>query len=323
MAKTKFYLGYETNNNLTSLSILDNNMELVGSELTDVINYTTLFENESELRNAIINGPMPVNIPEDAKIVYLAATNNPSMPFKKVLDSDHICYSSSTSLLEPDSQENYLIENRFDENLVTNLYAVIIRCLVDINYIKKFYPKDAIDNNETLVKTFRNNKDKIYNSNNYIFSFVEDIYLQCLEANRRGIDNYLNDSDRLDLEYLIKRLYDTVTIKKDKKGNIKYNPNNGKKERYSRIIGYLGILISDDMLKKYQRYTEDDYEEYAKFVEEELAKEAQEKDNNYKTDVYNDLSDSEEHDEEFLTSDDFEAYGEDPESNGYKLRGNA
>ena len=41
-----------------------------------------------------------------------------------------------------------------------------------------------------------------------------------------------------------------------------------------------------------------------------------------KSDLYNYRYDGREHDEEFLTNDDFEEKGLDPESNGYKIRRN-
>ena len=87
-------------------------------------------------------------------------------------------------------------------------------------------------------------------------------------------------------------------------------------------MGYLALLISKDMMDKFNQYTQEDYEEYIQQVYEELAKEAKERELARSNDVYMDLGDSENHDEEFLTSEDFEALGQDAESDGYKFRGN-
>ena len=114
MAKLKFYLGYEDNGVLTPLSILDDNFQLIDTDLTDVINYTTMFNNEDDLKEAIINGPMQTKIPENAKMVYLVATNHPKYPYTKVMGLDYICYSASKSLLEPEIQVQYLQDNKYD-----------------------------------------------------------------------------------------------------------------------------------------------------------------------------------------------------------------
>ena len=325
MAKTKFYLGYEFNNQLTSLSILDNNFQLIDTDLTDVIDYTTLYNNEDELKAAMKNGPMQIDIPEGAKIVYLAATNNPNYPYKKVLGLDHICYASSAGLLEPDTQAQYFVDNRFDTKLIANLYLVVLKCMISINQLKSLYTEEDRKNNsaEKMISVFERNRKVITNANNYILSFMDEIYLQCLEANRRGPENYETDTDRLDLVYLIRRLYESLTTKKDKNGNIKHNQNNGKIERSSRIVGYLALLISKNMMDKYNEYTKEEYEEYVRQVYEELAQEAKEREMYKSNDVYMDLNDSDNHDEEFLTSEDFEALGQDAESDGYRFRGNA
>ena len=206
MAKTKFYLGYEFNNQLTSLSILDNNFQLIDTDLTDVIDYTTLYKNEDELKDALKNGPMQIDIPEGAKMVYLAATNHPNYPFKKVLGLDHICYSSSVGLLEPDTQSQYFVDNRFDTKLIANLYLIVLKVMTSIGQIKSFYTaEDKLnDSAEKMISVFEKNKKQITNGNNYILSFMDEIYLQCLEANRRGTENYEADTDRLDLVYLIR-----------------------------------------------------------------------------------------------------------------------
>jgi len=329
MAKARFSLGYEYNNKLTSLSIFDRGDHLIGSELTDVINFTTSFNNEEQLREYLKNGPSKNNIPEDAKLVYLREPDNLKYEPTKVLDIDHICYATSNGLLEPDAQLKYLIDNRYDIDFIEKLYISIMYCLINVKNIKRFYTTDDYDNDSRsrLISVFKNNKKNIPNGNNFLFLFMDEIYSETYEANKRGIENYEYELDKKDLKYLIKRLYDNITVIKDKKGNFKHNQNNGKIERYSRILGYFAILISKDMNDKFDEYLKSYEEQYDEIDEnklyELLMEEEKKKHEEYeKNDLYNyrDEYDPDEHDEEFLTTEDFESKGMDPESNGYKIR---
>ena len=106
--RLKYYIGYEKDGELTPLSILDDNYQLIGDTLPEVINYTSSFNNVVELKNAILNGPVENNIPENCNFVYLEETVNSSKPYRKVLDSDYICYSDDKTYSNPESQRVYL-----------------------------------------------------------------------------------------------------------------------------------------------------------------------------------------------------------------------
>ena len=327
MAKTRFSLGYEYKNSLTSLSVFvsgdTSGDELVGSDLTDVIKFTTSFNNEKQLRDYLKRSKGNTNIPDDANLVYLKET---PYGYYKVLDLDHICYADSTSLLEPDAQVSFFIDNKYDVNLIEELYIMLIKTYSNPKQVRDLYTEDdkLQDTNSKFISVFQNNKSKIDHANSFIFLFMDEVYSESCEANRRGIDNYEYDLDRKNLDYLIKRLYDSITIIKDKKGNFKYNQNNGKIERYSRLLGYFAIFISKYMKDIYNEYSEAFEREYQEEAYREYMKELEdnEKDNPNNTDVYNfrDITSEDEHDEEYLTVEDFEAKGLDPESNGYKKR---
>ena len=303
--RAKFYLGYELNGVYTPLNILDKNLKLVDDTLTAVIDYTTSFDNEVVLKDAIENGPMNINIPAGARLVYLQATNNPNYPYRKVLGLDHICYSLSKTLLDPTVQKNYFINNKYDENLYTQLYITVLKSKISMSDLYSFLDFEDRRRKEpkTIITTFKDHREGITNGSNYILSFMDSVYNEVIHANAMGTGNYELDHDRLDLDYIIERLYDNLTIKKDKQNNRRHDPDTGAYLRDDRILGYLTILISKDMEDKYRRYLRDieDQEE-----EKEESTEAK--------DVYRDY---EGHDEEFLTTDDFERLGEDPETNGY------
>ncbi len=323
MAKTRFSLGYEYNNKLTPLSVFVSGDELVGSELTDVIKFTSSFNNENQLRDYLKKSKGTGNIPENANLVYLKEPKNPAYGPSKVLGLDHICYSSSTSLLEPDVQLEYFLDNRYDIDLIEKLYVVLISSLSNVTQVESFYTNEELanDSNAKFISIFKKNKSRVINGNNYLFLFMDEVYSESVAANERGIENYENDYDRKDLKYLIKRLYDSITIIKDKKGHFKYNQNNGKIERYSRILGYFAILISKDMKDKFDEYSEAykremEEEAYEEFLQEMMKLQDTQPD---KSDLVNYRYDNP-NDEEFLTSEDFDSKGLDPEENGYNYR---
>ena len=305
--RTKFYLGYELNGAYTPLTILDNNLKLVDDSLTAVIDYTTSFDNEGLLRNAIINGPMNINIPLGARLIYLSSTNNPNYPYRKVLGLDHICYSLSKTLLDPSVQRNYFIDNKYDDNLYTQLYLTVLKSKIPMSEIYSILDDEErrIKDPTVIINAFKKHRNEITGGNNYILSFMDSVYNEILHANEIGKNNYEYDPDRLDLEYIIGRLYDNLTIKKDKQNNNRHDPDTGAILRDDKIIGYLTILISKDMEDKYKRYLRDIEDQ----KEEEETIEV--------GDVYRDYDG---HDEEFLTTEDFEKYGEDPETHGYTVR---
>lgn len=305
--RAKFYLGYELNGAYTPLTILDNNLKLVDDSLTAVIDYTTSFDNEGLLRNAIINGPMNVDIPLGAKLIYLSSTNNPNYPYRKVLGLDHICYSLSKTLLDPSVQRNYFIDNKYDDNLYTQLYLTVLKSKIPMSEIYSILDDEErrIKDPKVIINAFKKHRNEITGGNNYILSFMDSVYNEILHAKEIGTTNYEYDPDRLDLEYIIRRLYDNLTIKKDKQNNNRHDPDTGAYLRDDKIIGYLTILISKDMEDKYKRYLR------------EIEDQNEEEETVELRDVYRDYDG---HDEEFLTTEDFEKYGEDPETNGYITR---
>ena len=268
-----------------------------------------VFDNESQLRNSITKGAMNVNIPANAKFVYLQETNNPYYPYRKVLGTDHICYSISKSLQSPEVQRNYFIINKYDTELIEKLYRVILLSKISMSDLRKFYTKEDLqdDTPRKMINIFNDHKDEIGNGNNYIISFMNGVYNEVRHANLVGTGNYELDHDTYNLEYLIERLYDNLTILKDKDKNTRHDPNTGQFLRDDKIMGYLTILISEDMEEKFLKYRD-----YVEAQEAEVEEEQHES-----NDVYRDV---EGHDEEFLTTEDFEKYDEDPETVGYKPR---
>ena len=74
--RLKYYVGYELDGKLTPLSILDDSLQLIGTTLTEVINFTSSFNNEIDLKEAITNGPIENKIPDGSRLVYIVETNN-------------------------------------------------------------------------------------------------------------------------------------------------------------------------------------------------------------------------------------------------------
>ena len=309
--RTKFYLGYELNGQYTPLTFLDNKLELIDDKLTAVIDYTTSFDNEAQLRESITKGAMNVDIPANAKFVYLQATNNPHFPYRKVLGTDHICYSISKSLQSPQVQRDYFTSNKYDEELFEKLYKTILLSKISMSDLRKFYTKEDLQNDtpSRMINIFNKHKNEIGNGNNYIISFVDGVYNEVRHANNVGINNYEYDHDTYNLDYLIERLYDNLTILKDKDKNSRHDPNTGQFLRDDLIMGYLTILISEDMEEKFLKYRD--------YIEAQTL-EYEEKEQHTLDDVV--YTEAEGHDEEFLTTEDFAKYDEDPESVGYKTR---
>lgn len=303
--KTKFYLGYESNGVFKPLSILDNNLRLIGDSLTDLIEYTTLFDNEMQLRTAIKNGPTNCDIPYSSRIVYLAETNNPNYPYRIPLGLDHICYSLSKSLLDPNIQKQYFRDNKFDIDLFSQLYMASIFSKSSIGELSNFYTEEDKKNfsPRIVIERFKEHRNEIANGNNYIFTLMDGVYNEVIHATEVGEEKYEYDLDRLDLDYLINRLYDNLTIKKDKKNNFKHDPDTGMYLRDEKIVGYITIMISKNM--------EDKYKKYAEYMEEKAMNEPAVDIIQETNDVYRDV---EGHDEEFLTKEDFERFKGDEES---------
>lgn len=307
--RTKFFLGYELNGKLVPLNFLDNNLELIEDKLSSIINYTTSFDNELQLRNAITQGPMKVDIPNGAKLVYLASTNNPEYPYRKVLDTNHICYAMDQSLRDAVSQSSYFKDNRYDIFLFQKLYKIALMNNISMSELRSFCPDDQRKNLDLnlMIRVFNENRDKIGNGNNTIFNLLNELLSEITYANQIGIINYEYDPDRIDLDYKIDVLYDMLTLLKDKNKQPKHDPNTGMLLRDDKMMGYLTILISQDMMAKYIEYS-NELQAYAlEHTEEE----------HESNDVYRDV---EGHDEEFLTTEDFNNISEDPESVGYMQR---
>lgn len=260
--RLKYYIGYEKDGELTPLSILDDNYQLIGDTLPEVINYTSSFNNVIELKNAILNGPVENNIPENCNFVYLEETVNSSKPYRKVLDSDYICYSDDKTYSNPESQRVYLFNYKFDLDLIEKIYALVIRTNIDVDQLKGFYTyEEALsDSDARLIEVFRRVKKFLKNGDCFLLNNIDQIYNEVLYANKIGIDNYLNDNDRIDIDHILDRFYKFFTIKKDKQKNFRYDPNSGSYLRDPRIMGYLNILLAKDSKDRYSKYVQELYE---------------------------------------------------------------
>lgn len=260
--RLKYYIGYEKDGELTPLSILDDNYQLIGDTLPEVINYTSSFNNVVELKNAILNGPVENNIPENCNFVYLEETVNSSKPYRKVLDSDYICYSDDKTYSNPESQRVYLFNYKFDLDLIEKIYALVIRTNIDVDQLKGFYTyEEALsDSDARLIEVFRRVKKFLKNGDCFLLNNIDQIYNEVLYANKIGIDNYLNDNDRIDIDHILDRFYKFFTIKKDKQKNFRYDPNSGSYLRDPRIMGYLNILLAKDSKDRYSKYVQELYE---------------------------------------------------------------
>ena len=260
--RLKYYIGYEKDGELTPLSILDDNYQLIGDTLPEVINYTSSFNNVIELKNAILNGPVENNIPENCNFVYLEETVNYSKPYRKVLDSDYICYSDDKTYSNPESQRVYLFNYKFDLDLIKKIYALVIRTNIDVDQLKGFYTyEEALsDSDARLIEVFRRVKKFLKNGDCFLLNNIDQIYNEVLYANKIGIDNYLNDNDRIDIDHILDRFYKFFTIKKDKQKNFRYDPNSGSYLRDPRIMGYLNILLAKDSKDRYSKYVQELYE---------------------------------------------------------------
>ena len=317
--RLKYYVGYELDGKLTPLSILDDSLQLIGTTLTEVINFTSSFNNEIDLKEAITNGPIDNKIPDGSRLVYIVETNNPARPYKKVLDSNYICYSGDKNYLNPESQKEYIFEYKYDLDFIEKLYAIVIRTNINFDHLKCFCTREESDNMtpSTIISVFRRSKKFLNNSDSFLLNFMDQIYNEVVQANNMGIENYELDHDRLDLDHLIDRFYASYTIKKDKQRNFKYDPNSGKLLRDPRIMGYLTMTIGKDTKDRYEKYVQQLEKEY----EDELAAELADMTrvpNNFTRDLY--YTGTGGHDEEFLTAADFEDKNLDPESNGYAFR---
>lgn len=260
--RLKYYIGYEKDGELTPLSILDDNYQLIGDTLPEVINYTSSFNNVVELKNAILNGPVENNIPENCNFVYLEETVNSSKPYRKVLDSDYICYSDDKTYSNPESQRVYLFNYKFDLDLIEKIYALVIRTNIDVDQLKGFYTYEEAftDGDARLIEVFRRVKKFLKNGDCFLLNNIDQIYNEVLYANKIGIDNYLNDNDRIDIDHILDRFYKFFTIKKDKQKNFRYDPNSGSYLRDPRIMGYLNILLAKDSKDRYSKYVQELYE---------------------------------------------------------------
>lgn len=260
--RLKYYIGYEKDGELTPLSILDDNYQLIGDTLPEVINYTSSFNNVVELKNAILNGPVENNIPENCNFVYLEETVNSSKPYRKVLDSDYICYSDDKTYSNPESQRVYLFNYKFDLDLIEKIYALVIRTNIDVDQLKGFYTyEEALSYSDArLIEVFRRVKKFLKNGDCFLLNNIDQIYNEVLYANKIGIDNYLNDNDRIDIDHILDRFYKFFTIKKDKQKNFRYDPNSGSYLRDPRIMGYLNILLAKDSKDRYSKYVQELYE---------------------------------------------------------------
>lgn len=260
--RLKYYIGYEKDGELTPLSILDDNYQLIGDTLPEVINYTSSFNNVVELTNAILNGPVENSIPENCNFVYLEETVNSSKPYRKVLDSDYICYSDDKTYSNPESQRVYLFNYKFDLDLIEKIYALVIRTNIDVDQLKSFYTYEEalVDSDERLIEVFRRVKKILKNGDCFLLNNIDQIYNEILYANKIGIDNYLNDNDRIDIDHILDRFYKFFTIKKDKQKNFRYDPNSGSYLRDPRIMGYLNILLAKDSKDRYSKYVQELYE---------------------------------------------------------------
>ena len=317
--RLKFYVGYELDGKLTPLSILKSDLSLIEDTLTEVIKYTSSFNNESQLREAINNGPIANNIPKDAKLVYLVETDSEKKTYKKVLDLDYICYSEDKNYLDPEPQVEYIFDYKYDIDFIEKLYALVIRCSVNMEYLNSLYaPTEKNDtSNRKLIEVFKRNRKILHNGDSFLLSCMDQVYSEVIYANSLGIDNYLLDNDRKDIDHILERFYASFTIKKDKQRNYRYDPNSGRFLRDPRIMGYLAITIAKDTKDRYEKYLrqiEDEYQD--RIFEEEY--EPDHSSDKYTGDLY--YTGPEGHDEEFLTEEDFRAKNLDPESNGYAFR---
>lgn len=227
-----------------------------------VMNYTARFDNEDDLRKYLISQGL---IDGNETLAYIIRK---SEGYRKIPNGNYLTYSNAKAYNTGEGMKATLRAEKYNYEL--------------FSYIA----------NE-LASKFENAKGTVYE-----LQCIQKIVREISQANKIGIDNYLDTYDKADLDSLIYEFLKADLGKFDK--------NTG---RYKVVDGHLDINRRSllDLVLLLNVYYDFKQREYLNNLEQTENNQCDEED-------------YEEHEEEFLTDEDFIRVGEEPDDNRKLIR---
>ena len=256
----KYYLGRLNKNRYAPIECIKE------TDLTSLLQYTSSFDNETQLRNELIEREL---IDGEEKLAYVKKQKE---KFSKIDNGEKIIYSDLKNFIDTNNLFKFLKNEKYN----LKLYEFV----------------------GTYIKMKHGNANNPHSKK--IVECTNELLNEIRHAVEVGYGNYEEDKDTKDLNKLIINFLRAYVGVYDSKTH-DYKVTNGRYDVSARSKTDLLIILNM-------------YNEYR--MKQEISNYTQEVESNHSQSIYNQSNEEEFEDydkEEFLTEEDFENYGMNPE----------